>query len=104
MSVQQPFFPAYGTGKVITTSATATQNLTVPADSKQLCLTATGNACYVRLTTSDDTSAATTADFLVPVSTPRTISKGPEQTRISVISPGGAGTLHFIGGEGSTAM
>jgi hypothetical protein len=104
MSVQQPFFPAFGTGVVITTSASATANNNVPADAKQLCLTATGNACYIRLTIGGDTTAATTADFLVPVSTPRTISKGPEQTRISVISPGGAGTLHFIGGEGATAM
>lgn len=104
MSIQQPVFPAFGTGQSISTSTTPAAVTNIPAASKQLVLTATGNGCYIRCTTATDTSNASVADFLVPVGTPRTISKSEDQTRLSVVAVTGTGSLHVIGADGATAM
>ena len=103
MSVEQPIFPAYGTGQLIATNTTAVNVTNLPKDSKQLMLTAIGQNCYVRVTDSADTSVATVADLLVNTTNFRLISKG-ELSRLSVVSPGGAGQLHVIGCDGQTGM
>lgn len=103
MSVEQPVFPAYGTGQLIATGVAATAVTNLPKDSKQLMLTAIGQNCYVRVTDANDTTNASTADLLVNTTNFRLISKG-ELTRMSVISPGGAGQLHVIGCDGATGM
>lgn len=103
MSVEQPVFPAYGTGQLIATGVAAVAVTNLPKDSKQLMLTAIGQNCYVRVTDAADTSNATVADFLVNTTNFRLISKG-ELTRMSVVSPGGAGQLHVIGCDGATGM
>lgn len=103
MSVEQPIFPAYGTGQLIATGVAAVAITNLPKNSKQLMLTALTNNCYVRVTDAADTSSATTADLLVNTTNFRLISKG-ELTRLSVISPGGAGQLHVIGCDGATGM
>ena len=103
MSVEQPIFPAYGTGQLIATNTTAVAVTNLPKDSKQLMLTAIGQNCYVRVTDSADTSNATVADLLINTTNFRLISKG-ELTRLSVVSPGGAGQLHVIGCDGATGM
>ena len=103
MSVEQPIFPAYGTGQLIATGVAAVAVTNLPKDCKQLMLTAITNNCYVRVTDSADTSNASPADLLINLSNFRLISKG-EFTRLSVISPSGAGQLHVIGCDGATGM
>jgi len=103
MSIEQPIFPAYGTGQLIATGVAAVAVNNLPKNSKQLMLTSLVTNCYVRITDGADTSNATTADLLVNTTNFRLISKG-ELTRLSVISPGGAGQLHVIGCDGATGM
>lgn len=104
MSVPQPIFPAYGSGQSISTSTTAANATLAKGDYKQLRLTATTVGCYVKLTDSTSTAVATVADLLVPVGQALTISRGPEQTRISVTAVSATGLLHVCGCDGATAM
>lgn len=104
MSINQPVFPAYGTGQSIATSTTPAAVTNIPVTSKQLVLTATGNNCYIRLTDGSNTTDASVSDFLVPISTPRTISRSENQTRLSVVAVTGTGSLHVVGADGMTAM
>lgn len=101
MSVFAPFFPAYTSGQSEAVTATAGDITGLPTQSKSLCLTNTGTqTVYVRVTDGADTAVATAADYPVPANTQVIISKG-DQTRISHVAPGGAGsTLHVIAGEG----
>jgi hypothetical protein len=103
MSVEQAICPAYGTGQLAATASSAS-TATIPAGNKQIILTVTGaQPVYFRVTNADDTTAATTADCLVNSVNRMIVSKG-EQTRISLISPGGASQVHIMGCEGFSSM
>ncbi len=101
MSINQPVFPIYGSGQTIATSATS-QSVTVPRDAKQLLITAIAQNQYVRLSNSENPSAASAVDFLIPAGNYRLISKGSQDV-LSVVSPSGAGSVHVIAAEGATA-
>lgn len=101
MSILAPFFPAYTSGQSGAATATAAAFTNLTAQSKSLALTNIGTqVVYVRVTDGADTAVATAADYPIPPNVQVIISKG-EQTRISYVAPGGAGsTLHVMAGEG----
>lgn len=104
MSIEQPIFPAYGKGQLVATNTTAV-SVTVAAGTKQLCLTVVGaNPVYFRVTNLTDTSVATTSDALVNAVNRMLISKDADQTRLSVVSPAGASSIHIIPCDGEGTM
>lgn len=104
MAYDGPIFPFYGSGSTTATSATPA-TVTLPVGAKQVCLTVTGTfPVYFRITDSTDTSVASAADALVNNVNRMVVSKNPDQTRMSVVSPGGASSVHVIGCDGSSTM
>ena len=104
MAVEQAIFPNYGQAVTQVTSAVAI-DVSIPPGSKQLMLTVTGaQAVYFRVKNSDDTTAATVADALVNVVNRMIVSRGEGQTKMSVISPAGASSIHIIPCEGGWSM
>ena len=104
MAIEQAAFPNYGQAVTQATSAVAV-DVPIPSGSKQLMLTVTGaQAVYFRVKNNDDNTAATVADALVNAVNRMLISRGEGQTKISVVSPGGASSIHIIPCEGMWSM
>ena len=99
--VKQPIFPSYGKG-VLIVATIANATTTVLQQAKQLCLTNIGTQLiYVRCSFPTDTTAASAADYPVLPNSQQIISKTQEQTLVSFIAPGGAGSsLHIQECEG----
>jgi hypothetical protein len=105
MSYSGPVFPYYGSGQDLVTAALAASVNTLPKGAKQVLLTVTGaNPVYFRITSPTDTSVATAADCVVNAVNRLLVSKDPDFTRISYVSPAGAGALNVIGCDGSSSI
>jgi hypothetical protein len=99
MALNAPFSPVYGSGTLQGTTAVAAL-VAVGAGNKSLVLTNTGAVVeYVRVGDSSVVAVAYT-DYPVPPYSQVVISKAPQFTHLSVVSPAGAGFLHVIAGEG----
>lgn len=103
MSIMTAFAPHYTRGQTVAPGV-ASQTVRAGRNSKALCLTNFGTGpVYIRVFREADNApgiAATLADYPVPAGAQVTISKGMDQDSIAFISPGGAGSMHIISGEG----
>lgn len=96
MTILAPIQPAYTQGQTVAAGAVSAQ-ITVNAESKQLCITNLGaNVAYVR--TGSGSFTATTADMPILAGSQVSISKGQED-KLAYISVDGT-SLHVIPGEG----
>ena len=102
MNTTDPIYPNNGAAQTLVTGAASAAITGLPENCRQLFLTAIAQNCYVRVTAGSDTSAATTADFLVVAGQSRLISKG-DLTRLAAIAPGGAGSLHVMPCNGASS-
>jgi hypothetical protein len=94
----QPANPSYGNGQVASVT-TASGNVTLAAPSKQVLFTNLGaNPAFVCM--SPTARAATTADACIPPGAMVTYTKFYDQLVISMISTGGATSVHVIPAEG----
>lgn len=94
-----PFNPSYSTG--VTASVTSTpSNTTLQTGTSQVCLTNLGfDTCYVRVGRSTNTFSASAADMPILSGSQVTITKAPDEDRLSSYSAGTA-SLHVICGRG----
>lgn len=104
MSVNQPFFPTYGAGQNLASTA-ASATATFRKGNKQLRLVNIGpNNAYIRVATAANIQAATIADYKIPVTTGThfafIISIPEDADSISHIAPAGTATVHIQPGEG----
>lgn len=98
MTIITTFAPSYTTGQTVAPGA-ASASATIGRGSKSLCLTNLGTfVCYVRV--SNGASTASIADYPVLAGTQVSISKPQDADTVAYISPGGAGSLQIIPGEG----
>lgn len=98
MTVIATFAPSYSKGVTVAPGA-ASASVNAGLGSKALCLSNLGTSVvYVRATIG--ASAATVADYPVLAGSQVTISIPQDTDTVSFISPGGAGSLHIIQGEG----
>lgn len=96
MAEIQTFSPAFGTGVVITTGASAAT--AVRTGTQSLCLTNTGTVT-VYLRTGDANAVATTADYPILAGQQVTITRFQDFTHVATFSSS-AGELHVMGGQG----
>lgn len=96
--IVQPANPSYGSGQVIAVT-TGSQNVNVPTPSKQIQFTNLGaNPAFVRMTPAG--AAATTADAVIPPGSIVVYTKFADVAQISIVSTGGATSVHLIPVEG----
>src|SRR6185503_721491 len=100
MTAKQPAAPAFGNGQVIAVTTTSA-NVTIPGLNKQIVFANLGsNPAYVCM--SPTPRAATTADAVIPANAMVTYTKFQDVSQISLISTGGATSVHLIPAEGFT--
>jgi streptogramin lyase len=98
MTIHARFAPGYGQGITVAPGAASASSV-IGRGSKTICLTNIGSSLiFVR--TSDGPSTAAATDYPIPAGMQMRISKPQDQDTVSYISPGGAGSLHIIPGEG----
>jgi len=99
MAAQTPFAPAYGQGKLITTTGVS-QSVAVSKTAKTIHLNNYGatNACYVRI--GRGTVTAVTTDLVVAPGERINVYKGEGDDTVAALQITGATTLSIIEGEG----
>lgn len=98
MTAPQPAAPAFGNGQVIAVTTTSA-NVTLQGLNKQITFCNLGsNPAFVCM--SPTPRAATTADACIPANQSMTYTKFQDVAQISIISTGGATSVHLIPVEG----
>lgn len=98
MSLKQPFSPDYQSGVTLAPNGAAVASAI--GVGKQAVFTNLGNVTvYVRLTASDSAAVASAADCPVLPLTQISLSKGQDDTRVSVYAAT-LGSIHVIAGDG----
>lgn len=98
MNIQEPFSPLYGSGQIVSATATSAY-IAIDKSANSVCITNTGSGIVYIKTTVVNTSLATTADYPILPSCQAIITKQTGQGFLAYISAEGT-TLHVMIGEG----